>query len=251
VSIYDTDTHPAPWLKPSTGLDLALYLAAGFILFPLATFGLALILKQISILASLALYLLNALFLGGAVYLLGVRRGKTSWAEMGFLPVVWRWEWLLVAVFVSIVSIPVRGLLGLVIQFLLEGGLESLQARSAIISAGSSFSWVNFFLTLVGAGLIVPISEELYFRGLLHRWFQSRLGFRARVLLSSAIFGLAHFDSVAVVAASFVLGLVNAIAYERSKSLWLPIAMHVITNCFSVTLLYLAMAIIQSLPPLP
>lgn len=250
MNTQDIDSQPIPQLKPSTWLDLILYLAAGFGLFSLAAFGMALIFREFSVLTSLALYLLNVLFLTGTVYVLGVRRGKTTWSEIGFLPVVWRWEWLLVALGISVVFIPVRLLVGLAIQLLFEGGLESLQGRADILLAWGGFSWINFILTLLGAGLIAPISEELYFRGLIHRWFQSRLRFWPRVVLSSAIFGLAHSDSVAVIASSFVLGLVNAVAYERSKSLWLPIAMHMITNSIGVILLYLGMAIAQ-LPPSP
>ena len=99
--------------------------------------------------------------------------------------------------------------------------------------------------------MLAPISEELYFRGLIHRWFQSRLRFWPRVLLSSAIFGLAHFDSIGVAVSSFMLGLINAVAYERSESVWLPIAIHMITNSFGVILLYVATAITQLLPSLP
>jgi membrane protease YdiL (CAAX protease family) len=246
-----TDTQPTPQPQPSTWLDLILYLVVGFGLFLLAVSGVALIFEEVSILASSALYLLNALIFGGTVYVLGVCRGKTSWSEMGFLPPVWRPEWLLVAIAVSIVSIPVRGLVGSIIQFLLEGGLDSLHARSDVLLAGDDFSVVSFLLTLLGAGLLAPISEELYFRGLIHRGLQHRLGFWPRVLLSSAIFGLAHFDSIGVVVSSFVLGLINAIAYEQSESVWLPIAIHVITNTFGVILLYVATAITQLLPSLP
>jgi len=243
--------EPAPASAPSTWLDLALYLASGFGLFLLATLGAALLFDgQNTLLASFTLYLLNVLCLVGTVYLLGVRRDKTSWAEMGFLPPVWRWEWLAIAVVVTVALIPIRGLLGLLVQLVLEGGLDSLQARSDVLLAGGDLSWVSFLLTLLGAGLLAPISEELYFRGLIHRWFQTRLRFWPRILLSSVIFGLAHVDSVAVVASSFVLGLANAIAYEKSESLWLPIAMHTLTNCIGVILLYLALALGQ-LSPLP
>jgi membrane protease YdiL (CAAX protease family) len=103
-------------------------------------------------------------------------------------------------------------------------------------------------LNLIGAGLLVPIAEELYFRGLLYGWLKTRLGFWLRVLISSAIFGLAHFDSIAVVASSFVLGMVNAVAYEKSKSLWLPIAIHMVTNSAAIILLYLAMVLVQFMP---
>jgi membrane protease YdiL (CAAX protease family) len=168
---------------------------------------------------------------------------------MGFLPPKVQWWWLLIAVAASAILIPVRMVLGLLVLRLLEGGLEGMQARADVISVGMSFSWVNFGLTFLGAGLLAPISEELYFRGLLHGWFKSRrFALWLRVLLSSVLFGLAHFDSLAVVLSSFVLGVVNALFYECSKSLWIPIAMHILTNSLAVVVLYAALALLEYFP---
>ncbi|MFL7790792.1 MAG: lysostaphin resistance A-like protein [Anaerolineae bacterium] len=237
--------------KPATWLDMALYLVVGIGLFFLVSFGAGFIFAETSILASLTFYLLNFFILCGTVYALGVRRGKLTWEEMGFLPPRVQWQWLLVAVIASAILIPLRMVLGYIIMFLAEGGLESMQARADLISAGMGFSWINFALTLLGAGVLAPISEELYFRGLLHGWFKSRhFALWPRVLLSSALFGLAHFDSLAVAASSFVLGVANALLYERSKSIWIPIAMHVLTNSVAVILMYAVLAVMEYFPML-
>ncbi|MBN1579172.1 MAG: CPBP family intramembrane metalloprotease [Anaerolineae bacterium] len=248
----DDDAQPARPIsqtRPTTGWDLLFYLLGGFGLFLLLSIAAGLLLRTISIWLTLTAYALNVFCLGGSVYLLGIVRNKLSWLEMGFWPVVWRWRWLLLAVGLSIAFIPLRVALGLAVQFLLEGNLDSLQGRTDILTAGGDLSLLHFLLNLVGAGLLVPIAEELYFRGLLYGWFKTRMGFWVRVLASSAIFGLAHFDSVAVIASSFVLGLVNAIAYEKSKSLWLPIAIHMVTNSAAIVLMYLAMLLVQLMPP--
>ena len=237
---------PAPQSKPATWLDMVLYLVAGFGLFLLAGFGMGFIFTETSILSSLTFYLLNFFILCGAVYVLGVRRGKLTWEEMGFLPPRVQRQWLLVAVAASAILIPLRMGLGYLVLVLSGGGIESMQARTDIISAGMDFSWINFVLTLLGAGVLAPISEELYFRGLLHGWFKSRrFALWPRVLLSSALFGLAHFDSLGVATSSFVLGVANALLYERSRSIWVPIAMHMFTNSLAVFLLYLAMAAVK------
>ncbi|MFN2272057.1 MAG: lysostaphin resistance A-like protein [Anaerolineae bacterium] len=245
MSEEPTDAQSVPRTKPATWLDLVLYIAGGFGLLLLASIGAGFLFTEISILTSFTLYLLNFLILCGAVYALGVRRGKLTWAGMGFLPPRIEWQWLLVAFITSAILIPLRAALGYMVLLLAEGGLESVQARTDIISVGMNFSWANFLLTLLGAGLLAPISEELYFRGLLHGWFRPRFRLWVRVLLSSALFGLAHFDSLAVVASSFVLGVANALLYERSKSIWIPIAMHMLTNSTAVILLYLALAVME------
>jgi membrane protease YdiL (CAAX protease family) len=112
-----------------------------------------------------------------------------------------------------------------------------------------TFTWTAFFLTLLGAGILVPISEELYFRGLIHSWFwQKTQHFWVRVLASSAIFGLAHYDSIGVVAASFVIGVINAILFEKTQSLFAPIIVHMTTNSIATILLFFTLAMMEMFP---
>ena len=196
---------------------------------------------------TVARYLLNAVALTGTVYLLGVRRGKISWSGLGIRPVVWRWYWLPLALVLAIGLMPIRSAIGVLIQYALSGGLETVDNRMDVLLPGFEFSWLNFGLSLLGAGLIVPIAEELYFRGLIHTRLRSRLGYWPGVLLSSAIFGLAHMDATGVAASSLIMGIANAIALEESKSIWLPIAIHVVTNTFVVLMLNLVLALAQEL----
>ena len=105
-----------------------------------------------------------------------------------------------------------------------------------------SFSWTKFGLTLLSFGLIGPIVEELYFRGLIHTWFQSRFGYGVRVLASSLIFGLSHLPHIGNAFSAFVSGLILVVAYEKSRSIWLSIATHVANNSFLVVVVYWGLA---------
>jgi uncharacterized protein len=187
-------------------------------------------------------YLINLFFLGGTTLLLGVYRRKITWQQLGLQAQRWRLRYVWIAVLLGLAINPIRALLALVVQNLFGGGLEALQGRADIIMAGG-FTWPTFLITLIGVGLLIPIAEELYFRGLLHNWFAEHFGFWPRVLLSSAVFGLGHFDSIGVVLSSFVMGIVIAIAYERSKTLWLPIAIHAVTNSAAIILLFITLAV--------
>lgn len=242
------DARPAP----QSWLDLALYLLIGFSSFILLSGLVGLLFPELSLGVSFLLFLANFVCLSGTTYLLGVRRGKISWAGLGLRPFRWRWQWLLIGAGAAILLLPGRAALGLLVQMLVEGNLDSLQARSDLIMGGAlEFSWIGFLSTLVGAGLLVPVSEELYFRGLLHTWFWGKTDrVWLRVLASGAIFALAHADSISVVAASFVIGLVNAYAYERTRSLFIPIIIHLTTNSAAVLLLYLSLAIMELIPTL-
>ena len=248
LSAHSPQTAPAP----QNWLDLLLYLLVGFGSFILVSALISQLFSELSLGASFLLFLANFVCLMGTTYLLGVRRGKISWAGLGLRPLRWNWQWLLIGIGAAILLLPGRAVLGLVVQMLVEGNLDSLQARSDIITGGVfEFSWLGFLSTFIGVGLLVPISEELYFRGLLHSWFWGRGGrFWLRVLVSGGIFALAHADSISVVAASYVVGIVNAIAYERTQSLFIPIIIHLTTNSTAVLLLYVALAIMELVPSL-
>jgi membrane protease YdiL (CAAX protease family) len=224
-----------PWV------ELALYLAGGFGVFTIAS-GLASAYgPQKGIWPIILVVLCNTLFIGGSAWTLGVRRKATTWEEIGIFPIRWKGKWLLYALGLTLALTPLRGLIGLAVSMLIEGGVESLQNRADLIMGmEGAMSGLEFAIRLLGVGVLVPISEELYFRGMLHRLIRPYLKFWPRVLISSTLFGLGHFDSIGVVVSSFIMGVVVAIAYERNKSLWLPVAIHAVTNSLAIVLLYAA-----------
>lgn len=232
---------------PGTGKDLFLYLVSGFGLFLLASLIVGVFVQEINQLLIILAILLNIIILSGTVYLLGIRQKKISWKMLGISPPIWEWKYLGIAVGLVLFITPIRAVIGIAVQMLLEGNLDSVLARGELLGAGG-FTLPNFIITLVGVGILAPISEELYFRGLLHNWFRQRMNMNSAVVFSSALFGIAHMDSLGVLVASFIMGVVIAIAYEKTKTLWMAIAIHVITNSIAVLLLFLAQAIEEYLP---
>jgi membrane protease YdiL (CAAX protease family) len=231
---------PGEWQRESWWALLA-YLACGLGLFILASAGIELLFhRQINILTSAALYSVNFLCFAGSAYLLGVRRRRMSWAEFGLRP--FNPAWLLLALGLALAVLPARGLAALIAERLRGTNFNDIQLRMDLIAPSGALA-LNFIVTLVGAGLLAPVAEELFFRGLIHRWFRARFGFWPAVLISSAIFAAGHADSIGVVASSFVLGLLLAAVYDRSRSLWLSIAVHAVNNSLAVILLYAALAL--------
>ena len=232
---------PPPAGRRPRWLDLLLYILTGFGLFALGTIGLAGVVERIDLTASLALYVLNFLCFAGAAYVLGARREGLSLAEFGLRPFQPRWLWAALAV--ALLAVPVRAAAALLAQFLLGGGLDDMQGRLDLVMPPGPLP-LTFAVTLLGAGVLAPLAEELYFRGLLHRWFWLRFPASPwlRVGASSALFALGHFDNAGVAASSFFLGAICAVAYERSRSLWLAVAIHVVNNSLVVVFVYLALA---------
>jgi membrane protease YdiL (CAAX protease family) len=85
-----------------------------------------------------------------------------------------------------------------------------------------------FIFFLVG-GVIGPIGEEIFFRGIIFGFFR-RWGVYAAILTSTALFVLPHFDGHHLPLTQIVGGIVFAIAYEKEKSLMVPIIIHCLGN---------------------
>jgi membrane protease YdiL (CAAX protease family) len=185
---------------------------------------------------------LNVFFLGGSVLVLGAWRKRLDLSLLGFLPPQLTIRLLFTGVFVSLLLLPMRTTLALLVQRVLGGNFDASQMRLEMI-APEGFTWIGFLVTLLGVGILAPISEELFFRGALFTWFRTRFNFPTAMLASSALFGLAHLDTAAVVASSFVFGLGAAYMLERTKSLWVTIVMHMTSNSLAVIFLYLVLAI--------
>lgn len=229
-------------------LELVWYVVVGFGLFLVTSLGVSLLFQgQTSLAASAALYAANFVCFAGTAYWLGVRRRGRTWAAFGLRPFDRRW--LAVGLLAALAVLPVRGLVAVAAEALLGGGAPAMQPRLDLMLPPGPLG-LNLAVTLLGAGLLVPLAEELFFRGLLHGWLAERLSLWPRVLLSSALFGLGHFDSVGVAASSFILGLVCALALERSRSLWLPVILHAVNNSVALIVLYLAAALQARFPTL-
>jgi len=94
---------------------------------------------------------------------------------------------------------------------------------------------ILFFLV---GGIISPVAEEIFFRGLLFGFFR-RWGVTPAVVLSTILFVLPHLRKGAIPITQMVGGVVFAAAYEKEKSLAAPIIIHSLGNLtiFSLSLM--------------
>jgi membrane protease YdiL (CAAX protease family) len=116
-------------------------------------------------------------------------------------------------------------------------GIAWLEPRSTVpveITRDDLTLSIAAAVTLVGA----PVTEELFFRGLVFGGF-SRWGFWPAALLSGILFALVHFDPGSVVP---FLGIAVGLAwlYRRSGTLWHPILFHFLFNAISFSILAFA-----------
>ena len=102
------------------------------------------------------------------------------------------------------------------------------------LTAAGTLDWPLIAVRWIGATLLVPVMEELFWRSFLMRWIEQpvfagvdpqRVGLRA-IVLSTFVFTLAHTLWLAAV----IAGLAYAWLYVRSGKLWLPVIAHAVTN---------------------
>ena len=87
------------------------------------------------------------------------------------------------------------------------------------------------FVTIICAGILIPIVEEILFRGLIFNRIKCQYNFVAGLLISSLLFGIYHGNIVQGIYAT-LLGIFLGFAYHKTKSILIPIFIHMGGNTF-------------------
>ena len=87
----------------------------------------------------------------------------------------------------------------------------------------------DIVLFFVVGGLVAPIAEEIFFRGIVYG-FLRRWGILLALIGTTVIFVLAHAIISRIPLTQIVGGIVFAVAYEVEGNLMVPITIHVLGN---------------------
>jgi membrane protease YdiL (CAAX protease family) len=88
----------------------------------------------------------------------------------------------------------------------------------------------DIFTFLIGAIVIYPVLEELFFRGFLLTFLKNYTSTWMAIILSGGVFAFAHLN-LGVSVPLWFLGVVLGIAYEHTGSLLVPMTVH---GCFNL-----------------
>jgi len=120
-----------------------------------------------------------------------------------------------------LIAVAALDALGLLIWSALPPDLQGALVARTIVE-------LSFPLFAMATISVVPIAEEAIFRGFLFAGFQnSKLGDWGAVIATTILFALVHADFTKLLAIGLLLGL----ARLRTRSLYVPIAMHALSNC--------------------
>ncbi len=133
--------------------------------------------------------------------------------------------WVVPLVVVAIASIY---LLFLPLSYVFPGFVKSWYLESSTVMIwreGDNYILANAinYLTIV---LVAPVMEEFFIRGILLTRWTVKWGATQAILASSIIFGLLHTNVIG----GFCFACVMAVLYIRTKSLFIPISLHILNN---------------------
>lgn len=94
-------------------------------------------------------------------------------------------------------------------------------------------SGTDQMLLMLGAGLLIPLGEEIAFRGLLMRGHERAAGFTVAALTATLAFALAHGVPMAVVGI-LPLAYILARVVQYTGSLWNSVIVHALNNTLAL-----------------
>ena len=169
--------------------------------------------------------------LGAAVYA-SRRHGSANLGEdFGWRVRTW-WE------------LPAGAAVGLACQYVLipllylpfesfDRSLSHQLSQPAHRDTGAAHTVPALLLVLVFLAVGAPLVEELFFRGLLLRALLGRMPVPFAVVVSSVLFGLAHFEAVQL-GGLVAFGIVLAVMASRTSGLGMSIGAHMAFNAAAV-----------------
>jgi membrane protease YdiL (CAAX protease family) len=114
--------------------------------------------------------------------------------------------------------------------------LFGLRAQVDLVPILASLS--SPWLLILSGVVVAPLVEELFFRGFVFAGLRPRYGWPKAAAISSALFALFHLQPLAILPI-FLLGWIFAFLYQRSRSLWPALLMHILMNAVALGSAYL------------
>jgi membrane protease YdiL (CAAX protease family) len=111
-----------------------------------------------------------------------------------------------------------------VLTFISPTWFERLVMQEQLIYS----DYLLLVLELLFISTIVPIVEELIFRGIILDKWSEKWGITLSIVLSSILFAVVHFQWLLF--SQFIFGMIAAVLYLKTRTLLVPIVAHAINN---------------------
>lgn len=136
-----------------------------------------------------------------------------------------------------VISVPLLQLTSLLWLNLLDAGGYPVERQPLVdLMDQPDQPWPRLVLAIFSIVIVAPVTEELIFRAGIFRFLRTRLPRRGALILSALLFAALHAD-VPSFAPLFVLGLVFALAYERTGRISTTMGAHALFNLNTLILI--------------
>jgi membrane protease YdiL (CAAX protease family) len=186
----------------------------------------------------------------GYQYAIDHIRGELIIQFLAFLPFLWLWykqyqneillrhffnkhidpfRWYYLVMLWVVLLFFFYGLEGVITQLVSAWEPQYEVGDPPIFPEGQSLLYHTciFFLAV----FVAPVMEEFVFRGLILQRLMIKYGPSMAIILSSAVFGLLHFESWF---GAMVFGIIMCLLFIQTQNLWVPIVIHVANNFIAV-----------------
>jgi len=195
----------------------------------MVVFGIDPLAEIASPLLAVGIMLLEGLIIVPA-WVWGPGRHGGGWRRLGFRGFEPRYLLLVLLAFVGVMAI--NG-----IWSLISSELDLSGQPDMLPMFGEGLTGLALALVL-GAG-VVPVAEEVFFRGFLYQGLRARWGVPWALLASSLVFAGVHMIP-SVLLPILLMSLLMTWVFERSGSLWTSILLHAAINGLAFIAAYLA-----------
>jgi membrane protease YdiL (CAAX protease family) len=178
--------------------------------------------------AVLGLLLLEPAAIFAGLYFVIIWRRRATWRELGLRAIAPRR--VLAAAGAAVLSLMASGIITQFTDRFYETSMIEDYAR-VLAPEGAGLGRALALFAMIG--ILVPAAEELLFRGLLYGWLRGRWGVAVSSVVSAGLFALAHAN-LRMGLQIFVIGIVLAVLYERSRTVLAPIVAHATINTLSI-----------------
>jgi len=180
----------------------------------------------------IVLLLLEPVAILGGIYLVLIVGRRFAWTDLGLRPMAL--SWIAPALLAALGCLAFAGAVTQVLDRFY--GTPMLDEYMAVL-APEGLTWQREVALVAIVGGLVPLAEELLFRGVLYAWLRQRWGVAVSVVLSAGLFALAH-GNLRMSLQIFVTGMVLAVLYERSRSILTSTVTHMAVNTISLVIIF-------------
>lgn len=180
-------------------------------------------------------YLVQFLIFGGMILLVAVVLRRAHLKELGIKGASGE-NWLRYGLAGGILAFTFAWAAGVVIERL-HPDVSQQSVETVLRSVSSS---EQFILLLIVVAVLAPLTEELFYRGMVYPVLRAYLGRTWGMVAAGSVFGLVHMDLWRAVPLA-VGGILLCYVYEKTGSILVSTVTHGIWNGMLALLVYLSM----------